>query len=177
MRLRLLTPAVLALAAAATPATAQKEKDLKQVELAIATMTEKDSGMVKWFRESYGYAVFPNVGKGGMGIGAAHGNGIVYRGGTPVGKTALTQITVGLQLGGQSFIEVIFFKDQTAFDDFTRGNFEFGAQVSAVALSAGASADLAYNSGVAVVTMTKGGLMYEASVGGQKFEYEAYATP
>ena len=101
MRLRLLTPAVLALAAAATPATAQKEKDLKQVELAIATMTEKDSGMVKWFRESYGYAVFPNVGKGGMGIGAAHGNGIVYRGGTPVGKTALTQITVGLQLGGR----------------------------------------------------------------------------
>ncbi len=179
MRLHLATAAALVLATAtvSAPAAAQKEKDLKQVEYAIATMTEKDSGMVKWFRDSYGYAVFPNVGKGGMGIGGAHGNGIVYRGRAPVGRTALTQITVGLQLGGQSFVEVIFFKDKTAFDDFTRGNFEFGAQVSAVALSAGASANLAYNGGVAVVTMAKGGLMYEASVGGQKFEYEAYAKP
>ena len=176
MRNRMLWTAALVLTPTtfAAPVEAQKEKDLQEIQYVIATMTEKDSGMVKWFREAYGYAVFPNVGKGGLGIGGAHGNGIVYRGGDPTGKTELKQVTVGFQAGGQSFIEVIFFKDQTAFDDFTRGNFEFGAQVSAVALTAGVSADLAYNAGVAVVTMAKGGLMYEATVGGQKFKYEAY---
>lgn len=158
----------------AARAEAQKEKDLKEIEYVVATMTEKDPGIAQWFERSYAYAVFPNVGKGGLGIGGAHGNGIVYRDGNPVGKTELKQITLGFQAGGQSFVEVIFFKDKTAFDDFTRGNFEFGAQASAVVLSAGASADLAYNSGVAVVTMAKGGLMFEATVGGQKFEYEAY---
>jgi lipid-binding SYLF domain-containing protein len=173
---RLLTAAALALtsAAIATPADAQDEKRLKEIEYVIATMTEKDSGMVKWFKEAYGYAVFPNVGKAGLGIGGAHGNGIVYQAGNPVGKTELKQVTVGFQAGGQSFVEVVFFKDKTAFDDFTRGNFEFGAQVSAVAFTAGASAKLAYNGGVAIVTMAKGGLMYEATVGGQKFKYEAY---
>jgi len=127
-----------------------------------------------YFDNSVGYAVFPTIGKGGIGIGGAHGNGIVYRGGAPVGKSELKQVTIGLQLGGQKFIEVIFFKDKTAFDDFTRENFEFGAQASAVAFSHSASADLAYNGGVAIVTMAEGGLMYEATVGGQKFEYEAY---
>jgi lipid-binding SYLF domain-containing protein len=161
-------------AAVALPAEAQKQKDLDRVEEAMATMIEKDAGMVDWFSSSYAYAVFPNVGKGGIGIGGAHGNGIVYRGGTPVGKSELKQVTVGLQLGGQKFIEVVFFKDKTAFDDFTRENYEFGAQASAVAFSASASADLAYNGGVAIVTMAEGGLMYEATVGGQKFEYEAY---
>ncbi len=154
----------------AAPLKAQKESE---VEEAIATFIEKDPDMKEWFSSSYGYVVFPNVGKAGFGIGGAHGNGLVYEGGKLVGKAELKEVTVGLQLGGQSFVEVIFFKDKTAFDDFTRGNFEFGAQVSAVALTAGASADLAYNGGVAVMTMAKGGLMYEASVGGQKFEYES----
>ena len=154
----------------AVPLEAQKESE---VEEAIATFIEKDPDMKEWFSSSYGYVVFPNVGKAGFGIGGAHGNGLVYEGGKLVGKAELKEVTVGLQLGGQSFVEVIFFKDKTAFDDFTRGNFEFGAQVSAVALTAGASADLAYNGGVAVMTMAKGGLMYEASVGGQKFEYES----
>lgn len=154
----------------AVPLEAQKESE---VEEAIATFIEKDPEMKEWFSSSYGYVVFPNVGKAGFGIGGAHGNGLVYEGGKLVGKSELKEVTVGLQLGGQSFVEVIFFKDKTAFDDFTRGNFEFGAQVSAVALTAGASADLAYNGGVAVMTMAKGGLMYEASVGGQKFEYES----
>ena len=160
--------------ALATPLQAQKESDLQEVQEVIATFVEKDPDMQGFFDTSYGYVVFPNVGKGGLGIGGAHGNGLVYKGGTVVGKAELKEITVGLQAGGQSFVEVIFFKDKTAFDDFTRGNFEFGAQVSAVALTAGASADLAYNGGVAVMTMAKGGLMYEASVGGQKFEYEAF---
>ncbi len=160
--------------ALATPIQAQDEDEVQEVEDVIATFVEKDPDMQEWFDTSHGYAVFPNVGKGGLGIGAAHGNGLVYQGGTVVGKTELKEVTIGLQAGGQSFVEVIFFKDKTAFDDFTRGNYEFGAQVSAVALTAGASADLAYNGGVAVMTMAKGGLMYEASVGGQKFEYEAF---
>ena len=83
-------------------------------------------------------------------------------------------MTIGFQLGGQVYSEIIFFKDSVALEDFKRGNFEMGAQVSAVALTAGASADTSYNGGVAVFTMAKGGLMYEASVGGQKFSYKPY---
>jgi lipid-binding SYLF domain-containing protein len=161
--------AILGLAGAIQPASAQSHEDVQEV---IEKFEEGDPGMQAWFKEAYGYAVFPSVGKGGIGIGGAHGKGLVYERGRLVGKTTLTEVTVGFQLGGQAFSEVIFFKDKTAFDDFTRENFEFGAQVSAVALTAGASADLAYNGGVAVVTATKGGLMYEASVGGQKFSYE-----
>ncbi len=148
---------------------AQSDEDVQEV---IKKFEEGDPGMQAWFREAYGYAVFPSVGKGGIGIGGAHGKGLVYEQRQLVGKTTLTEVTVGFQLGGQAFSEVVFFKDKTAFDDFTRENFEFGAQVSAVALTAGVSADLAYSGGVAVVTATKGGLMYEASVGGQKFSYE-----
>jgi len=159
-----------ALAFAAVPAAAQDADDVAAV---IRKFQEGDPGMQAWFREAYGYAVFPSVGKGGIGIGGAHGKGLVYEQGRLVGKSTITQVTIGFQLGGQAFSEVIFFKDKTALDDFTRGNFEMGAQVSAVALTAGASADLAYNGGVAVVTATKGGLMYEATVGGQKFSYEA----
>jgi lipid-binding SYLF domain-containing protein len=149
--------------------SAQSEEDVQEV---IKNFKENDPGMQTWFREAHGYAVFPAVGKGGLGIGGVRGRGLVYEQGDLVGKSTLTAVTIGLQIGGQAFSEVIFFKDKTAFDDFTRGNFEFGGQVSAVALTAGASADLAYNAGVAVVTATKGGLMYEASVGGQKFTYE-----
>jgi lipid-binding SYLF domain-containing protein len=163
---------VLLALAWAMPAQVQKESEILKVQQVIATIVEKDPGMQKWFDDAHGYAVFPNVGKGAMGVGAAHGNGLVYESGELVGKSELLQVTVGLQLGGQSFVEVIFFKDETAFKDFTRGNFELAAQVSAVALTAGASADLAYNKGVAVMTMTKAGLMYEAAVGGQKFKYQ-----
>ena len=161
--------AVFGAVAVIQPMSAQSDEDVQEV---IKKFEEGDPGMQAWFREAYGYAVFPSVGKGGIGIGGAHGKGLVYEQKNLVGKTTLTEVTVGFQLGGQAFSEVIFFKDKTAFDDFTRENFEFGAQVSAVALTAGASADLAYNGGVAVVTATKGGLMYEASVGGQKFSYE-----
>ena len=172
MRYSVIGTMVLMAFALATPAHAQKESDILKVQQVIATIVEKDAGMQDWFDSCYGYVVFPNVGKGAIGVGGAHGNGLVYKGGELVAKSELIQITVGFQLGGQSFVEVIFFKDQTAFDDFARGNFEFAAQVSAVALTAGVSADLAYNGGVAVVTMTNAGLMYEAAVGGQKFKYE-----
>ncbi len=156
-----------------TPLQAQTESEVLEIRQVIATIVENDPGMQDQFDEAHGYAVFPNVGKAGIGVGAAHGNGLVYRGGTLVGKSELAAVTLGLQLGAQSFVEVIFFEDGTAFDDFTRGNFEFDAQASAVALTAGASAKLAYRKGVAVMTMTKSGLMYEATVGGQKFKYEA----
>jgi len=144
----------------------------KDVPAAIAEFTKADPGLQKFFDDAFGYAVFPSVGKGAIGIGGARGKGWVYRRGTLRGETTLTQVTIGFQLGGQAYREVIFFKDKTAFDDFTRGNFELSAQASAVAVTAGVSADLKYNGGVAIVTMAKGGLMYEASVGGQKFSYK-----
>jgi lipid-binding SYLF domain-containing protein len=161
--------ALVSISLVSAPVSAQSEEDVAET---IAKFEEGDPGMQAWFEEAHGYAVFPSVGKGAIGIGGARGKGLVYERGELVGKVTLTAVTVGFQLGGQEFMEVVFFKDQTAFDDFTRGNFEFDAGVSAVALSAGASADLGYNGGVAVVTATKGGLMYEASVGGQKFDYE-----
>jgi len=145
-----------------------------------------------FFSKSYGYAVFPTVGKGGYVLGGAYGKGRVYRGENYIGDSAMTQVTVGWQLGGQAYSQVIFFEDKRAFDEFTSGNFEFGAQASAVAITAGASAQAgtggasasasgtqhharhatpAYHKGMAVFTLTKGGLMYEASVGGQKFDF------
>ena len=145
----------------------------------------------KFFKDAYGYAVFPTIGKGGIGVGGAHGSGRVYQKGAHVGDASMTQLTIGLQLGAQAFSQVIFFEDKRSFDDFTSGNFEFGAQASAVAITAGASAQAGttgtsasgsgtqdhaqtkgtYNKGMAVFTVAKGGLMYEASLGGQKFSY------
>jgi lipid-binding SYLF domain-containing protein len=144
----------------------------QNVPHAIAEFEKADSGMRRLFATAAGYAIFPTVGKGAIGIGGARGKGWVYRRGALIGSTSLTQVTIGLQLGGQAYREVIFFKDQTALDDFCRGNFELSAQASAVAVTAGASANAKYNGGVAIFTMAKGGLMYEASVGGQKFSYK-----
>jgi lipid-binding SYLF domain-containing protein len=145
-----------------------------------------------YFDNSYGYAVFPTIGKGGIGIGGAYGKGRVYARGNYVGDTSMTQVTIGLQLGGQAYSQIIFFQDQRAFEEFTGGNFEFSAGASAVAITAGASAQATttgssagasggkrdavttapgYYKGMAVFTVAKGGLMYEASVGGQKFSY------
>jgi hypothetical protein len=149
-----------------------------------------------FFNKSYGYAVFPTIGKGGIGIGGAYGKGRVYAQGNYVGDTSVTQLSVGFQLGGQAYSQIIFFEDKRAFDEFTSGNFEFGAQASAVAITAGASAEATttgtsagasggkhdattttagteYHKGMAVFTVAKGGLMYEASIGGQKFSYKS----
>jgi lipid-binding SYLF domain-containing protein len=141
------------------------------VAKAILDVKNADPGIEKFFNESAGYAVFPKVGKGGMGIGGAHGKGLVIVGEKAVGRTSLSQVTVGLQLGGQVYAQFVFFKDQTALGNFQRGNFELGAQASAVAVSVGASADANYDGGVAVFTHVGGGLMYEATVSGQKFKY------
>lgn len=153
----------------------QPDKDDKMqlgVAEAIVSLKETDPGMQKFFDESAGYAVFPTVGKGGIGIGGARGKGLVIVNDQVDGTTTLTQVTVGFQLGGQTYSEFIFFKDQTALDQFRRGNFEMGAQASAVAATAGASADANYDKGVAIFTNVKGGLMYEATIAGQKFKYK-----
>lgn len=143
------------------------------VAQAIIKANESDPTLTRWFESAYAYAVFPKIGKGGFIVGGAGGKGLVIRGDTTMGLTSLSQVTIGAQIGGQVYAQYIMFKDQTAFEHFTRGNFEMGAQVSAVAVTLGASADARYDSGVAVFTLADGGLMLEASVGGQKFKYEA----
>jgi lipid-binding SYLF domain-containing protein len=144
-----------------------------KVTEAVEKILEKDSGMQSFFDKATGYAVFPNVGKGGFGIGGARGTGLLKVGGETVAVVTLTQLTFGFQAGGQAYSEFIFFEDDLALGNFKRGNYELGAQVSAVAITAGASADAEFNEGIAIFTQAKGGLMYEATVGGQKFKIEA----
>jgi lipid-binding SYLF domain-containing protein len=152
----------------------------------------KNAGESSTFiKNSYGYAIFPTIGKGGIGIGAAHGKGRVYAAGNYVGDTSMTQLSIGFQLGVEAFSEMIFFQDKRAFDEFTSGNFEFGAEASAIAITAAANASASttgssagassgkkdatnvgrYNKGLATFTIAKGGLMYQATVSGQKFSY------
>lgn len=150
-------------------------RDQSDVAAVIAKFKQKDPGLAKVFASAAGYAVFPTVGKGGIGIGGARGKGWVYEHGRAIGRSTLTQVTIGFQLGGQAYSEVVFFKDQAALDNFKLGHLKLDAQASAIALTARASADLAYRNGVAIVTMAKGGLMYEASVGGQKFSFSPLA--
>jgi len=144
---------------------------VKDVRQTIEQFKKTDSGIKEFFNNARGYAVFPTVGKGGVGIGAARGKGLAYEGGKLVGEVRLTQITVGAQLGGQTYSEVLFLENKETMDSFKQGNFGLSAQVSATAATAGASANAKYKEGVAVFTMAKGGLMYEASVGGQKFKF------
>ncbi len=161
---------------------------------ATVQLFRKAGESAKFFQTSYGYAVFPTVGKGGFVVGGAHGTGHVYARGKRVGSTSLTQLSVGLQAGGQAYSEIIFFEDKRAFDEFTGGNFELSAGVSAIAITSAASASAGtqgadasasggkndavtaggYYKGVAVFTIAKGGLMYEATVAGQKFSYKPF---
>jgi lipid-binding SYLF domain-containing protein len=155
-------------------------KDAKDAQLVseakqtVAIFKKTDPSLERFFHKSVGYVVFPGVGKGGLGIGGAHGTGVLFDNGTPLGKATLNQITVGAQIGGQEYAEIIFFETPATLAEFKSGKTAFSAQVSAVALSSGAAANARYNHGVAVFTATKGGLMAEASLGGQKFSYEAF---
>jgi lipid-binding SYLF domain-containing protein len=180
---------ILILLGAAVTSSAWADNYSETVDLFRGTVSSE------FFDESYGYAIFPTIGKGGIGIGGAHGKGQVYAKGAHVGDTTMTQITVGFQLGGQAFSQIIFFQDERAFTEFTSGNFEFGAQAAAIAITASASAAATttgatagagthsstttsvgeYYKGMAIFTVAKGGLMYEASVGGQKFSYKPAA--
>ncbi len=144
----------------------------QNAERAKREFLRADPDMQSFFDTAAGYALFPSIGKGGMGIGGAYGEGCVYENNALIGYTDLSQLTIGFQLGGQSFREVIFFQTSRALDKFKAEKFEFSANASAVAVTAGASTANDYESGVAVFTMAKGGLMFEASIGGQKFSYE-----
>jgi lipid-binding SYLF domain-containing protein len=148
-----------------------EEYDAKAKE-AIAEFKKSDPSVQSFFDKAVGYVVIPTVGKAGFGIGGARGKGILYEGGAPTALITLTQLSFGFQWGGQAYSEFIFFEDATALANFKRGNYELGAQASAVAITAGASADMNFNGGIAIFTQAKGGLMYEASVGGQKFKVE-----
>ncbi len=162
--------ALLAGGCAAPRATGESLAVMKtEAASALDRMAAEDPGIRGWIDASHGYAIFPSIGKGGIGVGGAYGRGLVYERGRAIATAAMTQATIGLQLGGQSYAEVVFFEDKPALDRFTAGDFEFAAQVSAVALTAGASADASFRDGMAIFTMQNAGLMYEASVGGQKF--------
>ena len=187
MSSRIISRALIALLCTATAGAAWADKYADTIEIF------ENAIQADFFESSYGYAVFPTIGKAGIGVGGARGSGQVYAEGAHVGNTTMTQLSVGLQLGGQAFSQIVFFQDKRAFDEFASGNFEFGAQAQAVALtasagmaattagtSAGASGgkrDAAttgiYNKGMAIFTIAKGGLMYEASLSGQKFSYRA----
>ncbi len=153
---------------------AQKKDNVKESKQVIQQFKKKDHGLSKFFSSAYGYVVFPHIGKGGLGIGGAGGKGTVFRGGAPVANAKMSQVTIGFQAGGQKYAEIIFFENKTAYDRFTGSKYEFAAQVSAVALKEGVSKDAKYRDGMLVFTMTIGGLMYEASVGGQKFKVTPY---
>jgi lipid-binding SYLF domain-containing protein len=176
---------ITTLALAAAPALADEYDDTISVF--------KNAGeSAAFFKKSHGWAVFPTIGKGGLGVGAAHGSGRVYEQGKYVGDTKMTQVSVGLQAGGQAFSQIIFFEDKRALDEFTSGNFAFEATAQAVAITASAGATTSttgtsagasagkkdaktvgnFNKGMAVFTVAKGGLMYQAAVGGQKFSYK-----
>jgi len=141
------------------------------VKTALAEFERTNAKIKPFIASAHGYAVFPSVGKGAIGIGGAYGDGLVYEKGKLIGSTSLSQITIGFQLGGQAYRELICFQNKDALDRFKGGNFEFDAQASGVAVTAGISFDAAYEHGVAIFTMAKGGLMYEASIGGQKFSF------
>ena len=167
----LMAASVLALTIAGVGQGAWAAATEQDVKTALAEF-ERTNPKVKPFLESaHGYAVFPTVAKGAIGIGGAHGDGLVYEKGKLIGATTLSQITIGFQLGGQAYRELIVFQNKQSLDKFKGGNFEFDAQASGVAVTAGISFDAAYEHGVAIFTMAKGGLMYEASIGGQKFSF------
>ena len=153
--------------------TAQ-ENDVNKATEAIKEFKETNSKINKFFNSAFGYAVFPGVGKGGLGVGGAAGKGTIFKRGVPVADTKLSQLTIGFQAGGQKYAEVIFFENAKAYEHFVSNKFEFAAQVSAVALKSGVSLDAEYTDGMLVFTRAIGGLMYEASIGGQKFKTEMY---
>jgi lipid-binding SYLF domain-containing protein len=145
-----------------------------KVATTIAEFLKTDSGLKAYFDEAAGYAVFPSVGKAGFIVGGAHGKGELISHGSAVGTTEISEISVGLQAGGQEFSEIIFFKTDADIDRFKSGKTEFSSGFAAVAVVGGATNKPPYREGVVVMTRTKGGLMAEMSVGGQKFKFTSY---
>jgi lipid-binding SYLF domain-containing protein len=178
-RLAFATALVVAVLGATRARAATDDKLISEARQTVDSYRKIDAGLDSFLRHAAGYAVFPGVGKGGYWVGGAHGTGVVFENGAPhgapVGKVTLNQVTVGPQIGGQEYSEVIVFETPRALAEFKQGKAAFSAQTSAVALSAGASAIAKYERGVAIFTSMKGGLMAEASIGGQKFSYEPFA--
>jgi lipid-binding SYLF domain-containing protein len=170
--IRTLTIAAGLAASLVLPTAVRADTTLKEAKSAITALKKADPSLQKFFDKSAGYAVFPSIGKGGLVVGGAGGSGIVFEHGKAVGKTTLSQVTIGAQVGGQAYYEIIFFETAETLAAFKKGEWTMAAQVSAVALASGASADAAYKEGVAVFTLSKGGAMAEASVGGQKFSFK-----
>lgn len=164
-------PTVVLFALAGLVPVAAQDKEAQEVATAITNFKSSDAALAKWFDTSYGYAVFPSIGKGGLVVGGAAGGGRVFEKGAYIGDVHMTQATVGAQIGGESFSEVIFFETKAALDRFKENRFEMSAGLSAVAAGSGTSKDAKYTDGVAVFTQAKKGLMAEASVGGQKFKF------
>jgi len=158
--------------ATAPPTPLKQDRLLRDARLSLDHFKRNDPTLEVLLRKSYAVAVFPNVGKGGAGLGGAHGRGVVYRHGEPIGWTDLSQATLGFQLGGQSYRQLVLFRDMEHFDRFSRGHFALAAHASAIAADRGAAAGANWEEGVIVFILTRGGLMYEASIGGQKFRYE-----
>jgi len=161
----------------ANVAIAQSDKDKKimvDCDSAKAEFLRTDPLMKNLFAGAYGYSILPNIGKGAVGVGGASGNGIVYEKGKIVGKSKMSQVTVGFQVGGQAYRELIFFETKEAKDRFKSNKIELSAHASAVAATKGAAANAKYTDGIMIYTQQKGGLMYEASVGGQKFKFTAF---
>ena len=158
--------------AAFSQSNSKDRKIVADSKTARTAFINSDGQMKSLFANAHGYVIFPNVGKGGLGIGGAAGNGAVYEKGILIGMAKMKQVTIGFQWGGQAYREVIFFESKADLDRFKENKFEFSAQASAVAVTAGAAANVKYKDGVMIFTQTKGGLMYEASIGGQKFNYK-----
>ena len=144
---------------------------------AVERFVERDPTIKSFMEGAHAYAIFPAVTKGALGIGAAHGRGVVYEGGTVVGYSSLSQMTIGAQIGGRTFRELIFFEEPTVFEKFKKGDVRFAAQASAVNASKGGAADSDFDEGVAVFTLGHSGLMLEAAIGGQKFSFRPKELP
>lgn len=167
--------ATLLVACSTAPTTGSGKSELEaRADATVSRFKATDPSMAKtFFSTSKAYAVFPTVGKGAVGVGGAYGKGVLYEGGRVVGFCDLSQASIGFQLGGQAYSEIVFFQDDLSLMNFKAGTLEFAAQASAVAAAADASANADYDHGVAVFTLSGKGLMYEASIGGQRFTYQA----
>lgn len=144
----------------------------KKAAKTVAAFKKGDPDLAAFFSKARGYAVYPTVGKAGFGIGGAHGTGVVYEGGKAIGTSSITQVSIGFQFGGQVYSEIVFFQNKASMDKFKKGDVELSAQASAVAITKGIAAKTDFKDGFAIFTMTKGGLMYEASVAGQNLSFK-----
>jgi lipid-binding SYLF domain-containing protein len=164
---------IVALSGCATAPKSEPERDALRTEAdaTLKRMTAEDPGLRDFLERAYGYVVFPEVGKGGLIVGGSYGRGVVYEQGQFAGYADITQATVGLQAGGQSFSELIVFENKESMDRFKYGKMKLAANASAVALKAGAAGSAKYDDGVAVFTRPRGGLMFEAAIGGQEFGF------